>query len=109
MDHHDVLRNVPRPVESRFELAAVRLAETWLSAGRVTVSADDLKIAYDFLEQVGCNVRELPGVLVQVEDEDGRVEEMSREAAILVAFRRLVARGAGAGDDRSRARAPEQA
>jgi hypothetical protein len=32
-------------------------------------------------------------VLVQLEDEDGRVEEMSREAAILVAFRRLVARG----------------
>ena len=49
-------------------------------------------MARDFLEQVGCNVRELPGVLVQLEDEDGRVEEMSREAAIVVAFRRLVAR-----------------
>lgn len=92
MDHTDVLRNVPRPVESRFELAAVRLAETWLSARRVTASADDLKIARDFLEQVGWNVRELPGVLVQLEDEDGHVEQMSREAALLVAFRRLVAR-----------------
>jgi hypothetical protein len=29
---------------------------------------------------------------VRIEDEDGRVEEMSREAAIVVAFRRLVAR-----------------
>jgi hypothetical protein len=90
VDHYDVLRIVPRPVESRFELAAARLAEGWLAAKRVTASADDLKIARDFLEQVGWNVRELPGVLVQLEDEDGRVQEMSREAAILVAFRRLV-------------------
>jgi hypothetical protein len=93
LDHYDVLRNVPRPVESRFELAAVRIADAWLAAGRVKASADDLQIARDFLEQVGCNVRELPGVLVQLEDEQGRVEEMSREAAILEAFRRLVARG----------------
>ena len=93
MDHYDVVRHVPRPVESRFELAAVRIADAWLAAGRVKASADDLQIARDFLEQVGCNVRELPGVLVQLEDEDGRVEEMSREAAIIEAFRRLVARG----------------
>lgn len=92
MDHHDVLRHGPHPVRSRFEVAAARMADAWLAAGRVTVSADDLQIARDFLEQVGCNVRELPGVLVQLEDEDGRVEEMSREGAILVAFRRLVAR-----------------
>jgi hypothetical protein len=91
LDHYDVLRIIPRPVESRFELAAVRLAESWLAAKRVTASADDLKIARDFLEQVGCNVRELPGVLVELEDEDGRVQEMSREAALVVAFRRLVA------------------
>ena len=93
MDHYDVLRYVPRPVESRFELAAVRIADAWLAARRVKASADDLQIARDFLEQVGCNVRELPGVLVQLENEDGRVEEMSREAAIVEAFRRLVARG----------------
>jgi hypothetical protein len=104
LDHHDVLRNLPRQVESRFELAVVRLAEGWLAQGRVTASADDLKIARDFLEHVGCNVRELPGVLVQFEDEQGRVQEMSREAAIVVAFRRLVAqlrlaRGNGSLDD----------
>ncbi len=93
MDHYDVLRNVPRPVECRFELAAVRIADAWLAAGRIKASADDLQIARGFLEQVGCNVRELPGVLVRLEDEDGRVEEMSREAAVLEAFRRLVARG----------------
>jgi hypothetical protein len=92
LDHYDVLRHVPREVESRFELAVVRMAESWLAAKRVTASADDLKIARDYLEQVGCNVRELPGVLVRVEHEDGHVEEMSREAAILVALRRLVAR-----------------
>jgi hypothetical protein len=92
LDHYDVLRNVPRPVQSRFELAAVRIADAWLAAGRAKASADDLQIARVFLEQVGCNVRELPGVLVRLEDEDGRVEEMSREAAIVVAFRRLVAR-----------------
>ena len=92
MDHYDVLRHVPRPVQSRFELAAARLADAWLAKGRVTASADDLRIARDYLEHVGWNVRELPGVLVQLEDQDGRVEEMSREAVILVAFRRLVAR-----------------
>jgi hypothetical protein len=92
VDHYDVLRNLPRPVQSRFELAAVRIADAWLAAGHAKASADDLQMARDFLEQVGCNVRELPGVLVQLEDEDGRVEEMSREAAIMVAFRRLVAR-----------------
>ena len=79
-------------MESRFELAAVRLAERWLANGRVTVSSDDMKIARDFLEQVGCNVRELPGVLIRFEDEHGHVEEVSRETALLLAFRRLVAR-----------------
>jgi len=92
LDHHDVIRQgPPRAVESRFELAAVRLAERWLATGRMTVSADDMRIARDFLEQAGCNVRELPGVLVRVEDEHGHVEEMSRETALLLAFRRLVA------------------
>jgi hypothetical protein len=99
VDHYDVLRNVPRPVRSRFELAAVRIADAWLAAGHAKASADDLQLARDFLEQVGCNVRELPGVLVQLEDEDGRVEEMSREAAIVIAFRRLVARGRLTRDD----------
>jgi hypothetical protein len=92
VDHYDVFRHKPpRAVESRFELAAMRLAERWLAAGRVTVSSDDLRIARDFLEQVGCNVRELPGVVVQFEDEHGHVEQMSREAALLAALRRLVA------------------
>ena len=92
MDHYDVLRIIPRPVQSRFELAAVRIADAWLAAGHAKASADDLQMARDFLQQVGCNVRDLPGVLVRIEDEDGRVEEISREAAIVVAFRRLVAR-----------------
>lgn len=92
MDHLDVLRNSPNPVHTRFELAAVRLAERWLAAGRVTASADDLRIASDFLAEVGCNVRELPGVLVRFEDEEGHVVEMSREAAMVAAFRRLVRR-----------------
>ena len=101
MDHYDVLRNVPRRVRSRFELAAARIADAWLAAGQVKASAADLQIARDFLEQVGCNVRELPGVLVRLENEDGSIEDMSREAAILVAFRRLVARlrpGGGGSD-----------
>ena len=92
MDHHDLIRQgPPRAVESRFELAAVRLAERWLASGRMTVSSDDMKITRDFLEQVGCHVRELPGVLIRIEDEHGHVEEMSREGALLLAFRRLVA------------------
>ncbi len=79
MDDHDRLRQGrPRAVESRFELAAVRLAERWLAAGRVTVSSDDLRIARDFLEQVGCNVRELPGVLVRSRTRGPRRTDVAR-------------------------------
>jgi hypothetical protein len=45
MDHQDLLKNRPRPVATRFEVAAVRMADAWLQAGRVDVTPDDLAIA----------------------------------------------------------------
>jgi len=48
---HDVTRKKPRKVASRFELAASRMAEARHEAGTVTVSADDLRVAREFLTQ----------------------------------------------------------
>ena len=92
MDHQDVLKDAPQPVATRFEVAAVRMAEGWLDAGRMSVSATDLRIAREFLEGIGCKVRDLPGVLVRLVHRDGHAEDMTREAAVVLAYRRLAAR-----------------
>lgn len=89
----NVVEQRPRTVGSVFELAASRMAEAWLSAGRVEVSAGDLRLAREFLEQTGCQVDETPGVLVRVRHRDGRVQEMTREATVMLALRRLASRG----------------
>ncbi len=92
MDHQDVLKDAPQQVATHFEVAAVRMAEKWLEDGRMTVSAGDLRIAREFLEGIGCKVRELPGVRVRLVHRDGHSEDMTREAAIVLAYRRLAAK-----------------
>jgi hypothetical protein len=80
----------PKKVVSRFELAASRMADAWLRAGRVTVSREDLRIARDFLEQAGWVVREVGCGLVELAGKrGGPSQEMSFEALVLVAMRRL--------------------
>jgi hypothetical protein len=86
---HDVMTEQARPVRARFELAACRMAEAWLAAGRVRVSASDMKLAREFLEQAGWRVEDTPGCRVRVVTHEGHAEEMTREAAVLAALRRL--------------------
>ena len=85
----NVIEDRPRLVGSRFELAASRIADAWLSNGSITVSADDFRLARDYLDMTGSTVEETPGVLVRIRHRDGRAQEMTREAAVLMALRRL--------------------
>ena len=96
----------PRVVRTRFELAAIRLTDAWLGGRRVCATAEDLRIAREFLEDVGLRVEELPGLLVSLHHRDGRSEEMTREAVVLVALRRLAARSARLERESRRRRPP---
>ena len=89
---HDVLEKPAQPVRSRFELAIGRMIDAWLVAGRISVSAGDVKIAREFLEQTGSKVEDAPAARVRLVSDDGRAEEMSREAAVMIALRRLATR-----------------
>ena len=90
---HDVTKKKPRKVASRFELAAPRMAEAWLEAGTITVSADDLQVAREFLTQAGWTVREARGGLLSLgRKRGGPVREMTREAVVLFALRGLAER-----------------
>jgi len=88
----NVLDQTARPVETRFELAAWRMVEGWLTAGRIDVSAVDARLAREFLEHTGSRVEDMPGLLVRVVTGEGRAQEMTREAAVMIALRRLAAR-----------------
>ena len=90
MNYKDLAANPPHPVESRFELAALRMADEWRCAGRVEISMEDLRIAREFLERSGLTVFEKIGGIVHVVRRDGRVEETTREGLIVMAFRSLV-------------------
>ncbi len=83
----------PPEVRSRFALAAARMADAWLRAGHVRVSAQDFRIVRDFLERDGWTVEELPGLCVRLRCAGVLSAEITREAATLVALRRLVAPG----------------
>ena len=85
----NVLEDRPRAVASRFELAASRIADAWLSNGHIAVSADDFRLAREYLDRTGSTVEETPGVLVRIKGRDGAAQEMTREAAVILALRRL--------------------
>lgn len=85
----DVTKNRPKPVQARFQLAAARLADAWAASGSVTVSADDMALAADYLRHVGWQVRHVEGLLVRLTDRDGRTEDVTREQAVLRALREL--------------------
>ena len=87
---YDVTEKVPHPVHTRFELAIGRMIEAWLAAGRIAVSASDVKLAREFLEQTGSKVEEAADGLRVISG--GRVQEFSREAAVMAALRRLALR-----------------
>lgn len=92
MDHQDLLKNRPHAVATRFEVAAVRMADAWLEAGRVDITPDDLAIAREFLEGTGSTVRIASGALLRLRHRDGRAETLTREAMVMLAFRRLASK-----------------
>jgi hypothetical protein len=66
--------------------------ETWISSGVVHVSAGDLRMAAEYLRQVGWQVEEVAGLMVKIRAADGHTREMSREDAMLFAVRCLAGR-----------------
>jgi hypothetical protein len=87
----DVIENPPRRVQAQFELIASRIADAWISSGKLEVSVADLRLAREFLEQTGYQVQEVPGLLIRL-TRDGQTEEVTREKAVLLAMRRLATR-----------------
>ena len=83
----NVLEQRPIPVRTRFELAAHRITSQWIAAGRLDVSADDLRAAGEFLETVGTRVERVTGALRVVRH--GRAREVTREGVVLLALREL--------------------
>jgi hypothetical protein len=88
----NVTEKPPRFVASRFELAAGRMADAWLRAGRVVVSQADLQLATEFLRQAGWRVESRRAGLIRVHPRGGPERTMTAETLELLAFRRLAQR-----------------
>ena len=89
----NVTEKPPRAVVNRFELAAARMADAWVRAGRVTVTSDDLAIAREFLQAMGWKVTDGRGGLLRVVARRSRqVLQLTPEGAVLLAMRRLAGR-----------------
>ncbi len=89
---HDLTETIAHPVRTRFELAIGRMMDAWLTARRIEITAADVKLACEFLEENGCRVEDAPHARVRVVSREGRSQEMTREAAVLTALRRLATR-----------------
>jgi len=89
---HDLTETIPHRVHTRFELAIRRMVDTWLDAGRMEVSAGDVKLAREFLEHSGWRVEDAADARLRVVNRDGRAQEMTRQEAVMAAFRGLASR-----------------
>jgi hypothetical protein len=94
MERNVVDEDLPRAIATQFELSAARLMESWITAGSVHVSAGDLRMAAEFLRQVGWQVEETAGLMVKLRGADGCTREVTREAAIMFAVRCLTGQDA---------------
>ena len=86
-----MLEERARPVATRFELAVTRMIDGWVAKGKVTLSEADLRLVREFLEHTGCRVEIMDGQRVRIVSDKGRTREMTREAAVVAALRRLAA------------------
>ena len=89
---HDLTEKIPHRVQTRFELAIRRMVDEWLEAGRMEVSAGDVKLAREFLEHSGCRVEDAAEARLRVFNREGRPQEMTRQEAVMAAFRGLASR-----------------
>lgn len=86
---YDALNDPPHAVESPFELAARRIAETWIATRRVEATLDHLRLATPFLRDCGFTVEILPGLRVRLVEPGGPAIVMSRETLVVTALRCL--------------------
>ncbi len=86
---YDVFGQPPRAVEWPFELAARRIAETWLATREIAATVDDLRLATPVLRECGIMVEATPGREVRLVSETGQTTTTTREMAILTAIRCL--------------------
>jgi hypothetical protein len=92
MGTYDVLNQPPRAVEHRFELAARRIVDAWLHDGRVRASAEDVRLAAEFLKRCGHTAEVMPGLDVRMTSPSGQRTIISREDAVMIALRHLASR-----------------
>ena len=85
----NVTEKPPRAVANRFELAAGRMADAWLHAGRMTVTRADLLLACEFLRASGWRVARLDDGLIRVHRRGGSARSVTPEHLVLLAMRRL--------------------
>ena len=78
-----------KTVSNRFELAVGRIIDGWLESGRVDVSKVDAQLAREFLEENGWRLEDMPGARIRAVRRDGRTQEMTREATVMAALRKL--------------------
>jgi len=86
---YDLLSDPPRPVEVLFEIAARRILTTWLETREVVATADDVRLAAQFLRRSGISLEPLEGSEVRRVSQRGESTVLTREAAILTAVRSL--------------------
>jgi hypothetical protein len=83
----DVLDNPPRKLQTRFELAAARIADAWLDSRHISTTAADYRMAREFLEEFGWVVEPRPGLTVRILREHTFSEEIPREEMVAIALR----------------------
>ena len=83
----DVLDNPPRKFQTRFELAAARIADAWLDSRRISTTTADYRMAREFLEEFGWVVEPRPGLTVRILHEHAFSKEMPREEMVAIALR----------------------
>ena len=92
MPEENILERRPRQLRVRFEIAAARMVESWVAAGRMAVSASEMRLAREFLEDDGWTVKDVPGIRVRLVRGNGTAQEVTREAAVMMALRSLARR-----------------
>ena len=97
--NEDLLAIRPLEVTARFHFAAARIADGWLRSRTLRVSLADYRLACEFLQRDGWTVRDVPGARVHLK-RPGFSGETTREEAVVVALRRLVASGQSVTDRR---------
>ena len=86
----DVLENPPRKLQTRFEVAAARIADAWLESRHISTTTADYRMAREFLEESGWVVEPRPGLTVRILRGHTLAEDIPREEMVAIALRLLL-------------------